>query len=193
MADGAASDGHGLSMVPHGLVVVLRKGARITLENQDEKRVDVVAYRILYKYHEVEADVSYFHAQWRRSMTTREYPNWWGEGEMKFYIGAWGFGYNDHGGREKVFNSPFLGLPLAKIDDTEGPRRYSLYRWHILDSIGFASSIKATIQALGLGWMRNKGRYEPLTDDIASVCYWYQDEPHSSFPKIPPVWLRWGR
>jgi hypothetical protein len=215
-----------------------RKGARITLENQDEKRVDVVAYRILYKYHEVEADVSYFHAQWRRSMTTREYPehilldgvkgrgvyvgtyvawtalsnNWWGEGEMKFYIdgdttfpsfadngtedyfgGAWGFGYNDHGGREKVFNSPFLGLPLAKIDDTEGPRRYSLYRWHILDSIGFASSIKATIQALGLGWMRNKGRYEPLTDDIASVCYWYQDEPHSSFPKIPPVWLRWGR
>jgi len=39
-----------------------------------------------------------------------------------------------------------------------------------------------TIQALG--W-RSGGRYLPLQDDIASVSFWYQKEPHASFPKLP--------
>jgi hypothetical protein len=39
-----------------------------------------------------------------------------------------------------------------------------------------------TIQALG--W-RNGGQYLPLMDDISSVAFWYQTEPHSSFPKLP--------
>ena len=39
-----------------------------------------------------------------------------------------------------------------------------------------------TIQALG--W-RADGRYLPLQDDIASVAYWYQAEPHAPFPKLP--------
>ncbi len=39
-----------------------------------------------------------------------------------------------------------------------------------------------TIQALG--W-RGGGRYLPLQDDIASVAYWYQAEPHAPFPALP--------
>jgi hypothetical protein len=39
-----------------------------------------------------------------------------------------------------------------------------------------------TIQALG--W-RTGGRYLPLQDDIASVAFWYQQEPHAKFPKLP--------
>jgi hypothetical protein len=39
-----------------------------------------------------------------------------------------------------------------------------------------------TIQALG--W-RSGGRYLPLQDDIASVAYWYQTEPHAPFPALP--------
>jgi D-arabinan exo alpha-(1,3)/(1,5)-arabinofuranosidase (non-reducing end) len=135
---------------------------------------------------------------------------WWGEGEVKFYIdgdgefptisdngtedyfgGAWGFykhPQNDH--VEQEFSSPFLGLPLACVADPKGPRRYSLYRWHILDSIGFQTDLRVTVQALG--WWPN-GKYQPLTDDIASVAYWYQNEPHAPFPAFPSLQERWGR
>ncbi len=38
-----------------------------------------------------------------------------------------------------------------------------------------------TVQALG--WWPD-GVYEPLTDDICSVGYWYQHEPHAAFPQL---------
>ncbi|HZT43284.1 MAG TPA: glycoside hydrolase family 172 protein [Chthonomonadaceae bacterium] len=203
-----------------------RKHARITLENEAEEEARIVAYRILYKLLPIPDEAAYFHAQWRRSTTRREYPEhvivdgvrgsgvyvgtylawtalsrgWWGEGEVKFYLdgdaefptmadngtedyfgGAWGF---DAGGREQEFSTPFLGLPLASVSDHAGPRRYSLYRWHLLDGIGFAQDLRATVQALG--WRPDR-RYEPLTDDIASVAYWYQREPHAPFPRFPAL------
>lgn len=131
---------------------------------------------------------------------------WWGEGEVKFYLdgdgefptmadngtedyfgGAWNFWI---GGIEREFNSPYLGLPLAHNYDQQGPRLFSLYRWHILDSIGFAKDLRVTIQALG--WWPDR-TYQPLTDDIASVAYWYQAEPHAPFPEFPALRERWGR
>jgi hypothetical protein len=42
--------------------------------------------------------------------------------------------------------------------------------------------LRITIQALG--W-RTGGTYLPLRDDIASVAYWYQTEPHAAFPRLP--------
>ena len=133
---------------------------------------------------------------------------WWGEGEVKFYLdgdgqfptmadngtedyfgGAWGFA-DFHSDHEMEFNAPYVGLPLARTNDTHGPRRFSLYRWHILDSIGFSSDLRVTVQALG--WWPG-GHYEPLTDDIASVAYWYQLEPHSPYPLFPPLQDRWSR
>ncbi len=213
-----------------------RKHARITLENQGPRDANVVAYRVLYQLREIPEDAAYFHAQWRRSLTRRDYPEhvilngvvgrgvyvgtylawnafsrgWWGEGEVKFYIdgdqefptladngtedyfgGAWCF-YRDprNDPLEQVFNSPFLGLPLAYYKDPQSPRKFSLYRWHLLDSIGFLTDLKVTIQALG--WWPNQ-RYQPLTDDIASVAYWYQLEPHQSFPQLPGMKDRWDR
>jgi hypothetical protein len=56
-----------------------------------------------------------------------------------------------------------------------------MYRWHIQDPIRFEKDLKVTIQALG--W-RGDGRYLPLRDDIASVAFWYQSEPHAAFPKL---------
>ncbi len=32
-----------------------------------------------------------------------------------------------------------------------------------------------------LGWWPG-GKFQPLTDEIASVAYWYQQEPHAAFP-----------
>jgi hypothetical protein len=125
---------------------------------------------------------------------------WWGEGEIKFYMdgdkeypticgtgtedyfcGAWGFG--------DTYSTAFLGYPLWVRNEGEVPK-HGLYRWHILDPIRFESDLKVTIQALG--WWPN-GKFQPLQDDIASVAYWYQREPHASFPEMLPVHLRWAR
>lgn len=60
-------------------------------------------------------------------------------------------------------------------------QRFGLYRWHIMDPIRFEKSLKVTIQ--DLGW-RSEGRYLVQQSDISSVVYWYQTEPHQSFPKL---------
>ncbi|MDD5675221.1 MAG: DUF2961 domain-containing protein, partial [Chitinivibrionales bacterium] len=116
---------------------------------------------------------------------------WWGEGEFKAFIdgdrdfpticgtgtedyfgGAWCFGQN--------YSAPFLGYPLGPCDGTPG-RRHGLYRFHVLDPIRFQKGLKITMQAIG--W-RGEGRFLPLQDDIASVAYWYQAEPHAAFPTL---------
>ncbi len=125
---------------------------------------------------------------------------WWGEGEIKFYLdgdkefpticgtgtedyfcGSYNF---DRGGKYQEFTSPYTGL--AQVIRPDGvynsQQRFGLYRWHIPDPIRFDKDLKVTIQALG--W-RDGGRYLPLQDDIASVAYWYQKEPHQAFPKLP--------
>ena len=48
-----------------------------------------------------------------------------------------------------------------------------------MDPIRFGEDIRVTIQALG--W-RSGNRYLPLQDDIASVAFWYQTEPHMPHP-----------
>ena len=53
-----------------------------------------------------------------------------------------------------------------------------------MDPIRFEKNLKVTIQALDWHSDRN-GRYLPLQDDIASVAYCYQTEPHAPFPKLP--------
>lgn len=134
---------------------------------------------------------------------------WWGEGEIKFYMDGdtqyptiCGTGTEDYfcgsydfdtrkvnaAGVEEVnyteFNTPYAGLPQVIRGDGhyDVMQRFGLYRWHITDPIRFEKDLKVTIQALG--W-RNDGRYLPLQDDIASVVYWYQAEPHAPFPKLP--------
>ncbi len=65
----------------------------------------------------------------------------------------------------------------------DSQQRFGLYRWHIADPIRFQHDLKVTIQALG--W-QSGGRYLPLQDDIASVAFWYQRNPHGKFPPLPP-------
>ncbi len=125
---------------------------------------------------------------------------WWGEGEIKFFIdedkeypticgtgtedyfgGAWAFG--------ETYCSPFLGYPLWRKGEGEVPK-HGLYRWHIMDPIRFEKELHVTIQAIG--WWPD-GKFQPLADDIASVGYWYQKEPHNKFPDLPPIDQRWSR
>jgi len=82
------------------------------------------------------------------------------------------------------FTTPYSGLAQVIRPDGhyDSQERFGLYRWHIMDPIRFEKDIKVTIQALG--W-RSGWRYMPLQDDISSVAFWYQAEPHAPFPKLP--------
>ena len=125
---------------------------------------------------------------------------WWGEGEIKFFIdgdqqfptingtgtedyfnGAYDFDVN---GKYEEFTSPYSGLAQVLRPDGlyQSQERFGLYRWHIVDPVRFDTDLRVTIQ--DLGWQSDR-RYLPLSDDIASVAFWYQTEPHAAFPKLP--------
>jgi len=129
---------------------------------------------------------------------------WSGEGEVKFYMDGdgkfptiVGTGLEDYFGASfgfpERYSTPFLGNPF-RSGPADGPdvagTKWTLYRWHIMDPINFQKDLKVTLQALG--WWPNK-RYQPLSDDIASVAFWYQTEPHAAFPKLPSLTERWPR
>lgn len=130
---------------------------------------------------------------------------WWGEGEIKFFMDGdtkfptiCGTGTEDYFCGSYDFDSkrpdgsvqytehttPYSGLHQVIRGDGhyQVQQRFGMYRWHIMDPIRFEKDLKVTIQALG--W-RSGGRYLPLQDDIASVAFWYQKEPHAKFPKLP--------
>lgn len=127
---------------------------------------------------------------------------WWGEGEIKFFIdgddkfpticgtgtedyfcGSYNFENRDTK-QYQEYSTPYSGLSQVIRPDGvyNSQQRFGMYRWHIQDPIRFGKDLKVTIQALG--W-RGDGRYLPLRDDIASVAFWYQTEPHAAFPKLP--------
>lgn len=143
---------------------------------------------------------------------------WYGEGEMKFYLdgdeqyptlcstgledyfgGSWSFAKQEHGRTvEQNYCTPYMGYPYyARFDDSVHndyhnddmlPQR-GFYRWHIPDPICFEEELKVTIQQIGVG---HRGLFE-RQDDVASVAYWYQSEPHGAFPIFLPKEERWPR
>jgi hypothetical protein len=127
---------------------------------------------------------------------------WWGEGEIKFFLdgdttypticgtgtedyfcGSYNF-ENGETHRYQEFTTPYSGLSLVTKPDGlyDSQQRFSLYRWHVTDPIRFERDLRVTIQSLG--W-QSKGRYLPQQNDLASVAYWYQAEPHAPFPTLP--------
>ena len=131
-------------------------------------------------------------------------PGWWGEGEIKFYLDGdkafptvCGTGTEDYFGgsynfenrttkQYQEFSTPYSGLHQVLRPDGlyQSQQRFGMYRWHIVDPVHFESDLRVTIQALG--WRFDR-RYLPLQDDIASVAYWYQTEPHTPFPALPDI------
>lgn len=107
----------------------------------------------------------------------KEYPTYVGTGTEDYFGGAWCFGEN--------FSAPFLGYQDITAENgremSSVGNRHVLYRFHIMDPIRFESDLKVTMQAIG--W-RSEGRYLPLQDDISSVAYWYQAEPHNKFIEL---------
>lgn len=143
---------------------------------------------------------------------------WWGEGEVKFFLdgdeeypticgtgmedyfgGSWSFAKQVNGRTmEQTYNSPYLGYPYYSRHDEvvhnlyhndDCPPMRGFYRWHIMDPICFEQDIKVTLQQIGV---YHGGLFE-RQDDLASVAYWYQSEPHKAFAPLPDKKSRWPR
>ena len=97
------------------------------------------------------------------------------------FCGSYGF--------PETYSTLYVGNVLDHPGDN-GPAKWSLYRWHIMDPVCFQQDLRVTIRARG--WWPN-GRNQPLSDDIASVAYWYQNEPHCPYPTLPVLVERWPR
>lgn len=134
---------------------------------------------------------------------------WWGEGEIKAYIdgddvypticgtgtedyfgGAWSFATHIDGECvETNYCSPYLGYPFYADKDRSVKNLYhnrdcmpmrAFYRWHVTDPMRFRSDFRLTIQQIGIG---HGGLFE-RQDDVSTVAYWYQTEPHNPFSKL---------
>jgi hypothetical protein len=112
---------------------------------------------------------------------------WWGEGDDMFFIdgearpsiagtgsedyflGAWDFG--GHPFFYRLYGAPVVGEERAG-------GKSSVYRFHLDSPIPFTKSLRATIE---------HGHANHRSDNFYSVAYWYQSEPHATFPVLPSV------
>jgi len=168
-----------------------RKRARFTLTNIAEEPMTLY-YQVNYTLTYVPEDCAYFHAQFRR---TNPLPykdvytildgiegkghyvgtylawqvnntQWWGEGEIKFFLdgdgdfativgtgtedyfcGSYNFDLGKERGGYREFTTPYAGLPQVIRPDGlyDAQQRFGMYRWHIPDPIRFEEDLRVTI------------------------------------------------
>jgi hypothetical protein len=119
--------------------------------------------------------------------------DWWGEGDdmifvdgavtptiagtgaEDYYLGAWC--YSGCGTQLRpTFSYQRYGNPMNGGDDRNG--KWMVYRFHLESPITFTTSIRVTIES---------GHANHRSDNYFTVAYWYQTEPHSKLPPLPPV------
>src|SRR2546423_4130312 len=187
------------------------KHARWTITNLSKKRIDAFYYNIDFTaVNSLPKDLRHFHAQWRRENPTKkdqdytileatgqghfvgaalfmqnrrgkgfgflegdemiyvngeEKPSIIGTGTEDYFSSGW---YFDRG----LYSAPYHGVSI--LDTKMG--RVSAYRWHIEDAMPFSKSIRVTIE---------HGTNNDHEADYSSVAYFYQSEPHTSYPALP--------
>lgn len=114
---------------------------------------------------------------------------WYGEGDDVFFIDGEkepsfrGTGTEDYFNMawapRQEFCGPYSGLTHISNPDWSG--RNSMYRFHIEDPVHFSESILVTIE---------HGHANNLELDYSSTAYWYQSEPHLTFPRMLGVHAR---
>lgn len=95
-------------------------------------------------------------------------PRIHGTGGEDYFNGAWGF--------SSLYSFPLTGL--TEFHGWEPGSRFSHYRWHLEAPVRFHKSVRVTIE---------DGHANLRSDNLFSVAYWYQTEPHASFPELPPA------
>ncbi|MER8994267.1 glycoside hydrolase family 172 protein [Mesorhizobium sp. M0678] len=74
------------------------------------------------------------------------------------------------------YSAPYHGIIAAGGPNWTEP--VTLYRWHIEDPVIFHKRIRVTIE---------HGHANRRSDDISSVAFWYQAEPHKPFEALADV------
>jgi hypothetical protein len=93
-----------------------------------------------------------------------------GTGTEDYFCGAWDFA-------GVAFANLYNGAHYISAPELAGGR-YCLYRWHADNPVTFRKSFKYTIE---------HGHANDRADNFYSVAYWYQTEPFTDFPELPPV------
>lgn len=206
--------------------IPFKKKVKITLENRSWDDMDVY-YQIDYQLRKLPEKIGYFHATFHRVNPLpykEDYVildtiygqghyvgtfvaygahnnNWWGEGEVKFFIDddheypticttgqedyfLGSYNFENWETKEYQYHSTlYSGFYKIKNDNLyAGQVRFGMYRIHQQDPIYFKKNLKVTMQCLG--WM-SEHRFHVQQDDIASVSYYYLNSPEGN-PSILP-------
>jgi hypothetical protein len=97
-----------------------------------------------------------------------------GTGSEDYFLGSWNFGGRDGATQ---FGHRYYGAPLIIMAERTGGR-YCCYRWHGDNPVTFNRYLKHTMEH---GHANNRG------DNFFSAAFWYQSEPYTDFPALPPV------
>lgn len=97
-----------------------------------------------------------------------------GTGSEDYFCGAWDFGGRDGAA---PFGYAANGAPFIALAERTGGR-YCLYRWHADNPVTFRKYMRHTIE---------HGHADDRADNFYSVCYWYQSQPYTDFPALPPA------
>src|SRR6185295_5309149 len=100
-----------------------------------------------------------------------------GTGSEDYFNDAWGLHVDD---------GPYAGVPVA--EGTGLGARMTAYRWHLLDPIPFAKSLRFELEHKG--WTFNadgsvKSAFGERTDLLSSVAFWYQQGIAEDQPAVP--------
>ncbi len=163
------------------------KRCRMTIENDFSEPLAALFYQVDYTLGDHITDqMGRFHAHFRRqnpAPVSQDYvllqtsgspgvfvgavigvnvlaPNWWGEGEMKFYIDGdttfptiCGTGTEDYlcsGWGMERHEALYTGVNCLETDaQNVWKQRVSFYRFHVLDPIYFKSDLRVELQQLG--------------------------------------------
>ena len=97
-----------------------------------------------------------------------------GTGSEDYFLGSWNFGGRQNA---RAFSHHQYGAPLIQSPERTGGR-YCCYRFHGDNPVTFTRYLKHTMEH---GHANDRG------DNFYSCCYWYQDQPFTDFPALPPV------
>jgi hypothetical protein len=200
------------------------KRGRITITNESDKPLSALYYHVDYTEEELPPDTAYLCAQYRQEFpeqTGRDYliadidgrghyvgtvlsarsrsPEWFGEGDEKFYVDGeekpsiWGTGTEDYvscaWGLDKC-SFAYFGVPFIDGDWGDVGTRVCAYRWHIADPVRFQKSLRVEIEHWG--WISAdetaSGKVEGFVerqDDLATVAFWYQVGQPKRFATLP--------
>jgi hypothetical protein len=201
------------------------KSAKITVENQSERPLAALYYQVEFTCEALPEHTAYFCAQYRQEFPTQrghDYliadvtgrghyvgtvmsvrsrsPQWFGEGDDKFYLDGdekptmWGTGTEDYflnaWGMEKGTYAYFGVSQLSGEWLGDLGNWGTMYRWNIADPVRFTKSLRLEIEHKG--WMSadetTTGKVEghvERDDDFATVAFWYQEGQPKRFATLP--------